>query len=83
MKVYKKDKAIMINSCDIDYLIIDENGQIQLKPMYKFLSDCEKNSINSETEIIFEDIDDDLKNGLSIFLKDILSKAFSTNVVSN
>lgn len=77
MNVYKKEGRIVVSINETDHIIIDENGQMQLKSIYRFLIDCHSYGVTSEEQITFEGIDDDLKNGLSIFLKDLLSKPFA------
>ena len=81
MYIFKKDNCIKISVGETEYVIIDENGQIQLKEMYKFLIDCNQKHITAEELIEFgDDIEEDIKNGLSIFIKDILSKSITDNL---
>ena len=59
-----------------NYTIIDKDGQIQLKDMYRFLDENHLNASLQTEEILFDDeIAEDLQNGLTIYLKELISKA--------
>lgn len=81
MEVIKKENRIIVVVNDVEYIIIDENGQIQLKQMYKFIADCNEKNVTQNTEIFFDKtIEEDLQNGIGLFLRDILSKSISEDV---
>lgn len=78
MEVFKKSNNIVVTVDNVEYTIIDENGQIQLKQMYKFITDCNEKNVTQDSDILFDkSIEEDLQNGISLFLKDILSKTTS------
>ena len=81
MEVLKKGNSIIVVVNGIEYTIIDENGQIQLKQMHRFIIDCSEKNVTQDAEIVFdENIEEDLQNGISLFLRDILSKTISEDM---
>ena len=76
MNVKQTEGNIILVVGDSNYTIIDKDGQIQLKDMYRFLEENHLNTSLQTEEILFDDkIPEDLQNGLTIYLKELISKA--------
>lgn len=75
MRINQIDGNITLLIKEATYKIIDKDGQIQLKDMYRLLDENHSNVTLKDEEILFDEkIPEDLQNGLSLFLKELFSK---------
>lgn len=75
MRINQIDGNITLLIKEETYKIIDKDGQIQLKDMYRLLDENHSNVTLKDEEILFDEkIPEDLQNGLSLFLKELFSK---------
>lgn len=75
MRINQIDGNITLLIKEVTYKIIDKDGQIQLKDMYRLLDENHSNVTLKDEEILFDEkIPEDLQNGLSLFLKELFSK---------
>lgn len=75
MRINQIDGNITLSIKEATYKIIDKDGQIQLKDMYRLLDENHSNVTLKDEEILFDEkIPEDLQNGLSLFLKELFSK---------
>ena len=75
MNIKRHEGNIIVEIKQSNYTIIDKDGQIQLKDMYRLLDENRTNVALKKENVLFdESIPEELQNGLSLFLKELFSK---------
>lgn len=75
MNVKMNNNEISLIVEEKKYDIIDKDGQMELKEIYRFVKDNYENKENIIKNIDFEnEIDKEIKNGIEFFIKELMDK---------
>lgn len=75
MKVKMNNKIISFEINSIEYNVIDEDGQMDLKEIYKFVKQNYSNKDEVIKSIEFdEQIEKEVRNGLNFFIVELFNK---------
>lgn len=75
MKVKMNNKIISFEINSIEYNVIDEDGQMDLKEIYKFVKQNYSNKDKVIKSIEFdEQIEKEVRNGLDFFIVELFNK---------